>query len=325
MLLSSSSSASWLISKRLIPVRLNWERGLKTFATKNVIFRLHERENLQTTSPENAFWVLQLRAARTWEANPWDDKIHELCCSVPYCSCKHSILHSKMLSKVRAVNIEKCQLWNSLSKLQCSSTCILPRAVGDSPIVGAITLPSCPRRTCLIWWTQVFNEQRSVIQYLAFLVVSGLALGLIYYQPLLNGAPKTRTPSISSLLPCWSISQTWGCSLWGQGAGYPLFLLLSLGTSIPLLMTKATSHLRQRQETTGPGHPGDEHPGSPWNHMWVASISHYLCCRGEAVAEGSGWQTGCNYMQMCEGRDRIRFRHFKGLAPEHTVVMSFFF
>lgn len=125
---------------------------------------------------ENAFWVLQLRAAWTWEANPWDDKIHELCCLVPYCSCKHSILHSKMLSKVHAVNIEKCQLWNSLSKFQCSSTCILPRAVGDSPIVGAITLPSCPRRTCLIWWTRVFNERWSVIQYLAFLVVQRACL-----------------------------------------------------------------------------------------------------------------------------------------------------
>lgn len=90
--------------------------------------------------------------------------------------------------------------------------------------MGTITLPFHPQRTSVLFGEQKYlMSSDQLFNILLFLLFSGIALGLIYYQPLLDAAPKTRINFVSSSLSYWSISQTAVYSLRCEGVCYPLY------------------------------------------------------------------------------------------------------
>lgn len=90
--------------------------------------------------------------------------------------------------------------------------------------MGAITLPFHPQRTSVSFGEQKYlMSSDQLFNILLSLLFSGIALGLIYYQLLLNAAPKTRINSVCSLLSYWSISQMLVYSLRCEGVCYPLY------------------------------------------------------------------------------------------------------
>lgn len=78
----------------------------------------------------------------------------------------------------------------------------------------------------------------------------GIALGLIYYQPLLNIVPKTQITCflISSLLSDWSILRMLTQTLGDEGP-------VILSTQIPLLTWPSTAACDPDCQM---GHPGDK-------------------------------------------------------------------
>jgi len=90
--------------------------------------------------------------------------------------------------------------------------------------MGAITLPFHPQRTSVSFGEQKYlMSSDQLFNILLSLLFSGIALGLIYYQLLLNAAPKTRINSVHSLLSYWSISHMLVYSLRCEGVCYPLY------------------------------------------------------------------------------------------------------